>query len=227
MQFLVGEATAPLVGILLATALFAMSAMHEIHVSVLSEPLFLTFVALTLAVMVSRRSAPWLAGLWAALAAMTRYAGLSVIGAVVLWSVARAGTRAERVRRGVWSLLPAAVLEGLWFVRTKLVATAEPIRRLAYYGDLGPSIKQGATTLMSWLVPDPAGALAAVGTACGSRTGGSPEAVIIQTATTTSGTDGVYMLASFLSRLPKRWTPRVTPVGWSVRRGRETRYQQN
>ena len=56
-----------------------------------------------------------------ALAAMTRYAGISAIGAVALWSVARRGTLAERLRRGAWALLPAAVLEGLWFVRTKLV----------------------------------------------------------------------------------------------------------
>jgi len=159
LAFLVGDATAPLAGILLATALFGMSAMHEIHVSVLSEPLFLAFVALTLAAMVNRRSAPWLAGLWSALAAMTRYAGLSVIGAVVLWHVAGTGTLAERLRRGAWVLLPAALLEGVWFVRTKLVATAEPIRRLAFYGDLGPSMKQGTTTLASWLVPDPDAAL--------------------------------------------------------------------
>jgi hypothetical protein len=159
LAFLVGEATTPLAGILLVTALFAMSAMHEIHVSVLSEPLFLAFVALTLAAMVNRRSTPWLAGLWSALAAMTRYAGLSVIGAVVLWSVARAGTPGERLRRGAWALLPAVVLEGLWFVRTKLVATSEPIRRLAFYGDLGTSIKQGVTTLASWLVPDADAAL--------------------------------------------------------------------
>jgi hypothetical protein len=59
----------------------------------------------------------------------------------------------------VWALLPAAMFEGLWFVRTKLVATAEPIRRLAFYGDLEPSIKQGATTLASWLVPDADAAL--------------------------------------------------------------------
>ena len=51
------------------------------------------------------------------------------------------------------------MLQGLWFVRTKLVATAEPIRELALYGNLGASIKQGATTLASWLVPDADGAL--------------------------------------------------------------------
>jgi hypothetical protein len=160
LAFLVGEATAPLAGILLATALFAMSAMHEIHVSVLSEPLFLAFLALTLAAMVRRRDErPWLAGLWAALAAMTRYAGISAIGAVALWSLARRGTIRERLRRGAWALLPAVVLQGLWYVRTKLVAGAESIRELALYGNLGPTIRKGATTLASWLVPDADGAL--------------------------------------------------------------------
>jgi len=33
------------------------------------------------------------------------------------------------------------------------------LRRLAFYGDLGPSMKQGTTTLASWLVPDPDAAL--------------------------------------------------------------------
>src|SRR6476469_8328470 len=159
LALLVGEATAPLAGILLATALFGTSAMYEVHLSVLSEPLFLALLALTLAAMVRCEDRPWLAGLFAALAAMTRYAGISAIGAVALWSVARKGTLAERLRRGVWAILPAAVLQGLWFVRTKLVATTESIRELALYGDLGPTIRQGATTLASWLVPDADGAL--------------------------------------------------------------------
>jgi hypothetical protein len=159
LAFLVGEATTPLAGILLATALFAMSAMYEVHVSVLSEPLFLAMLALTLAAMVRRRSNSWLAGLWASLAAMTRYAGLSAIGAVALWSVTQKGTAGERVRRGLWAVLPAVLLEGLWFVRTKLVATSEPIRKLALYGNLGASLREGAATLASWLVPDADGAL--------------------------------------------------------------------
>jgi len=113
LAFLVGEATAPLAGILLAAALFAMSAMYQTHVSVLSEPLFLALLALTLAAMVRREEQPWLAGLFAALAALTRYAALSAIGAVALWSVARRGTIKERIRRGMWSLLPAALFQGL------------------------------------------------------------------------------------------------------------------
>jgi len=159
LAFLVGEATAPLAGILLATALFAMSAMHVVHLSVLSEPLFLAFLALTLAAMVNHDERPWLAGLWAALAAMTRYAGISAVGAVALWSVAREGTIAERVRRGVFALLPAIVLQGVWFVRTKLVASASSIREVALYGNLGPTFRQGARTLATWLVPDTDGRL--------------------------------------------------------------------
>jgi len=159
LAFLVGEATAPLAGILLATALFGMSATYVVHVSVLSEPLFLAFLALTLAAMVRRDEKPWLAGLWAALAALTRYAGISAVGAAALWSVARRGTIGEQARRGMWALLPAAVLQGLWFVRTKLVASASSIRELALYGNLGKSIHEGATTLTSWLVPDADGAL--------------------------------------------------------------------
>jgi len=159
LVLLVGEATAPLAGILLGVALFAMSAMHEVHLSVLSEPLFLAFLALTLAAMVRSDERPWLAGLWASLAAMTRYAGLSAIGAVALWSVARRGTVGERVRRGAWAMLPAVVMQGLWYVRTKLVVPAEPIRDLALYGNIGASIREGAATLASWLVPDADGAL--------------------------------------------------------------------
>ncbi len=159
LAFLVGEATTALAGILLAVALFGMSAMHEVHLSILSEPLFLAFVALTLAAMVRRDERPWLAGLWAALAAMTRHSGISAIGAVGLWSVAKAGTLRERLRRGLLAVLPAVVLEGVWFARMKLVATAEPVRELALYGNLGPTIKQGATTLASWIVPDTDGAL--------------------------------------------------------------------
>jgi hypothetical protein len=159
LAFLVGEATAPLAGILLATSLFAMSAMYVVHLSVLSEPLFLAFLALTLAAMVKCDDRPWLAGLWAALAAMTRYAGISAVGAVALWSVARKGTLGERLRRGVWAVLPAVVLQGVWFVRTKLVASASSIREIALYGNLGASFRQGAATLVAWLVPDADGAL--------------------------------------------------------------------
>jgi hypothetical protein len=155
LVLLVSEAAAPVAGVLLATALFSMSSMHEVHVSVLSEPLFLAFVVLALLAMVRRPERPWLAGLAAALATLTRYAGVSVVGAVALWSAARRGTLAVRARNVALALLPTLVLQGLWFVRTKRLGGAEPIRKLSLYGNLRPALEQGATTLTWWLIPNP------------------------------------------------------------------------
>jgi hypothetical protein len=155
LVLLVSEAAAPVAGVLLAAALFSMSSMHEVHVSVLSEPLFLACVALALLAMVRRPERPWLAGVAAALATLTRYAGVSVVGAVALWSFARRGSLVTRLRRAALALLPALVTQGLWFVRTRRIGGAEPIRKLSLYGDLGSTLHQGATTLTWWLVPNP------------------------------------------------------------------------
>ena len=154
LVLLVSEAAAPVAAVLLTTALFSMASMHEVHVSVLSEPLFLTLLVLALFAMVRHRDRPWLAGLAAALATLTRYAGISIVGAVTLWSVAQRGTLAERLRRAALALLPTLVLQGLWFVRTRLLGGAGP-RTLSFYGNLGPALEQGATTLAWWLVPNP------------------------------------------------------------------------
>jgi hypothetical protein len=155
LVFLVSEAAAPVAGVLLATALFSMSSMHEVHVSVLSEPLYLALTVIALFAMLRHADRPWVAGLAAALATLTRYAGVSVVGAVALWSFARRGTLAMRLRAAALALLPTLVLQGLWFVRTKRLGGNDPIRRLSLYGDLAKSLEQGATTLAWWLVPNP------------------------------------------------------------------------
>ena len=155
LVLLVSEAASPVAGVLLATALFVMSSMHEVHVSVLSEPLFLALLALTLAAMLRRADRPWIAGLIAALATLTRYAGISIVGAAALWSFARRGTLAARVRNATLALLPTIVLQGLWFARTSRLSGREPIRQLSHYGNLGATLEQGATTLVWWLVPNP------------------------------------------------------------------------
>jgi hypothetical protein len=155
LVLLVADATAPLAGILLAVALFATSAMHLVHVSVLSEPLFLALTALMLAGMVYRPGQPLVSGTLAALGALVRYAGLAMVGAVALWSFAQRGTLGMRVRRAATAVLPAMVLQTFWFVRTRLVATSEPIRKLGLYGDLGRSLSEARTTFEGWLVPDP------------------------------------------------------------------------
>ena len=155
LVLLVGDATAQLAGILLAVALFATSSMHLAHVSVLSEPLFLALTALMLAAMVYRPDRPLAAGSLAALAGLVRYAGLAYVGVVALWTFMQRGSLAMRARRALIAALPALVLQALWFVRTRLVATKEPIRKLGFYGDVGRSLAEARVTIEGWLVPDP------------------------------------------------------------------------
>lgn len=150
-----GVATTPIAGALLGVALIVTPAMATVHLSVLSEPLFLALLALTLAAMVYAPDRPLRAGIVAALGAMVRYAGASLVGAVVLWAFARRAPLRERVRRAVLAAAPAVLLEGAWVVRTRFAAAgAHAIRRFAFYGDLGPTLEGGAATLRNWLVPD-------------------------------------------------------------------------
>ncbi|HEX5971195.1 MAG TPA: hypothetical protein VFY85_04665, partial [Gemmatimonadaceae bacterium] len=155
LVLVVGAATGPTAGVLLGVALLATPAMATVHLSVLSEPLFLALLALTLAAMVDAPDRPLRAGVAAALGAMVRYAGVSLVGAVVLWSCARRAPWRERVRRAMLAALPAVLLEGAWVVRTRLASGGQhAIRHFALYGDLGPTLREGGTTLRDWLVPE-------------------------------------------------------------------------
>jgi hypothetical protein len=153
LVLLVGGATTPLAGILAAVALFVTPAMHDVYVSVLSEPLFLACVVLTLAAMTLAPDRPLRMGIAAALAALTRYAGMSLVGAVALWQLARPGPLALRVRRAFVAVLPALVLEGAWVIRTHYVAGSSAIRRIGVYGDLAPTAHEARDTLRDWIVP--------------------------------------------------------------------------
>ena len=160
LVLLVSGATTPLAGILLAVALFATPAMYEVHVSVLSEPLFFTCLALTLAAMTCAPDRPLRAGIPAALSALTRYAGMSCVGAVAIWSLLQRAPLATRIRRAVVATLPALVLQGAWVLRTRHAVGPTAIRKFAVYTrDLGATFAQGATTIGAWLVPDPDAAL--------------------------------------------------------------------
>lgn len=160
LVLLVSGATTPLAGILLAIALFATPAMYEVHVSVLSEPLFFACLALTLAAMTCAPDRPLRAGIPAALSALTRYAGMSCVGAVALWSLMQRAPLATRIRRAVVATLPALVLQGAWVLRTRHAAGPAAIRKFAVYTrDLGATFAQGARTIGAWLVPDSDAAL--------------------------------------------------------------------
>ena len=151
---LVVDATAPLLGALFGAALMSLPAMHIAHVALLSEPLYLALTALTLAAMVRERADSARTGVYAALAFMVRYVGLSLAAAAVLWSASRAGTLWARLRSMAATLAPTVVMGALWVLHTH-DGSAEPIRRPALYGALTPTIVEGVKTVAAWIVPDP------------------------------------------------------------------------
>ncbi len=155
LVLLVTSATDTITAVLLVIALFAMTSMHEVHISILSEPVYLACMVIALAAMVWWPARPLRAGIPAAVAAITRYAGVSLVGAVALWMLTRAGSWRERITRACIAVAPAAVLQLLWVVRTRESRDAEDIRRFAIYGDVGRTLRQGLATLTAWLVPDP------------------------------------------------------------------------
>ncbi len=154
--FVVSLATSPVTGVLLGVALFGMTAMYTVHASVLSEPLYLASMLLVLAAMVLSPDRPLRAGIPAAVALMTRYAGLSIVGALGLWQLTRPGRWSDRARRAALAVGPALMLQVIWVLRTRAVAHVSDIRKIAIYGQLGQSFAQGGRTLTAWLVPDAA-----------------------------------------------------------------------
>ncbi len=158
LVLLVSSATSLVAGVLLPIALFAMTSMHEVYVSVLSEPLFFACLVGTLAAMVWWPDRPLRAGLPAAAGVMTRYAGAAVVAALALWMLVQPGTWLVRVRRAAVAVAPAALLEVIWIVRTRLAAGPGEIRQFAVYGHVGPTLRQGLATLIAWLAPDIPGA---------------------------------------------------------------------
>lgn len=155
LVLLVESATNVITALLLVLALFAMTAMHEVHISVLSEPLYLVYMLLALTAMVRWPDRPLRAGIPAALAVMTRYAGASLVAGVALWTALRPGTWRQRMTRVAVSVAPAVLLQLIWVLRTERAHDAEEIRRFAFYGNLAPTLHQGLATVIAWLVPDP------------------------------------------------------------------------
>ena len=153
---LVSAAASPVAGVLLAVALLSMTAMYTTHASVLSEPMYLACLSLTLAAMAWAPDRPLRAGFPAAVALMTRYAGLSIVGALGLWMLSQPGRWADRLRRAALAIAPALVLQIAWVIRTRAVAHVSDIRKIALYGNWGRTLAQGGATLTAWLIPDAA-----------------------------------------------------------------------
>lgn len=151
---LVASAAGSGAGLVAVLVVFATQSVFDVHLSVLSEPLFIALLLLTLAAMVRARDQLWLLAILATATVMVRYAGAAAPAAVVCWTLldSRYALR-RRVRRALGvALLPAIALLA-WFVRTARVPDRHATPEIAIYGNWGDALSQARDTVASWLVP--------------------------------------------------------------------------
>lgn len=147
------QATAGVPGGIIAVLLLAATpAMLDNYIRVLSEPLFLLCLTLTLVAMVRRPDRPFLAGLGAAATELVRYAGIAASAAVLLWAMGRRGTRRERFERVLEAALPIGVAHVWWRVRLSIVG-AEPPPITRWQRGFAGTLREGGRTLVEWLTP--------------------------------------------------------------------------
>ena len=154
-------------GVALLTGLAALltPALLNVHLSVLSEPLFLTMLVATLAGMraLARDShSPGArvalgTGLAVGAAVMLRYAGIALLGAAVLTVVTgrlhTARPWRDRLVRLALLALPTACTLVPWIVRTTHLSGARSVRTLGVYGGLLDTGRGGLQTIANWLAP--------------------------------------------------------------------------
>ncbi len=152
IAWLVADAVGLIGGLLAGALVMITPALVDTHLAILSEPLFLACLALTVLAMTRDRDRPLIYGLFAAAACMVRYAGIAAPAAVVLWALVRAGTARERIRRVAFAGAPSAIVLALWVLRA-LTLERERIRQFGVYADLGATMAEGANTVSQWLAP--------------------------------------------------------------------------
>lgn len=123
-----------------------------VHLSVLSEPLFIASLALTLFAML--RGRPLVAAIGAGFAVMTRYAGASAaVGCAVWFLFFEKGGIKDRLRRAALSSAPAALAFTLWMVHNSRVRVVQSAIAVAYYPGILSTLRDGLVTLLSWVAP--------------------------------------------------------------------------
>jgi hypothetical protein len=152
VTYIVVSTVGTLAGILLAIAVMIARPIVLVHMSVLSEPLFLCALAATLLGML-RRWHPLVVGTIAAAGALVRYAGIAVVAAAVLWQFVQPGSIRRRLARALMAGLPTVVFFGAWVVHTRVESGESGIRQFGIYGNLSEALSQGGRTIAAWLVP--------------------------------------------------------------------------
>jgi len=123
------------------------------HARVLSEPLFLALLVVTVVLAARRRGRPWEAGAAAAAAGLVRYAGFALAGALAVIEFLDPGAFRARARRAALAVVPTVVVDGAWLLLARHHGAA--VRHIAWRGALGPAWGEAWGTLRAWLVPAP------------------------------------------------------------------------
>jgi hypothetical protein len=125
----------------------------DVHLLAVSEPLFLVLVALTLLAML--RDAHLAAGIAAALAALTRYAGASLVGAVTVWAAwqTRGAPWRGRFRAMAAAVLPGIATQAAWRAWLAWEDASAPGRAPAPFPGTLRTIADGLDALAAWLAP--------------------------------------------------------------------------
>ncbi|OLC08307.1 MAG: hypothetical protein AUH42_01805 [Gemmatimonadetes bacterium 13_1_40CM_70_11] len=150
---LAGDAAGPAAAALLTGLVLATPAVVGVNTIVMSEPLFLAVLALTLQQMVTVPERAWRYGMLASIGALVRYAGVALIGAAGLWALAQPGDWRARLRRTMAAGLPGIALQALWVARTDLEGGDTPHTSFDFYGGLWRTLRGGLGTVCGWLVP--------------------------------------------------------------------------
>jgi hypothetical protein len=151
---LLESAAGPLAAMAGVAVIFATPAIVDVHLSVLSEPLFLACLLLTLLAMVRRPRRPLIAGTAAAAAAMVRYAGVCAPIAVVLWFFfSNQKPLRQRFADAAKAAAVPAIAIGAWVVRGALLPDTQGGMEIKIYGHFGPTFREGLSTIVDWLAP--------------------------------------------------------------------------
>ncbi len=144
-------AAGPSGGALVPLLVFATPPIGEVHLLAVSEPLFLALLSLTLLAMA--RDRPLAAGVVAALAALTRYAGAAIIGGVAVWAALRARGWRNRLLAIAAAALPGVVTQLAWRIWLATQGAIAPGRAAVPYPGTPGAMAHGADALAAWLAP--------------------------------------------------------------------------
>ncbi|HWZ57752.1 MAG TPA: hypothetical protein VNW46_02155 [Gemmatimonadaceae bacterium] len=150
---IVGAAAGPGWATLGAVAVIVTTSVVWIHLEVLSEPPFTALTMLTLALMVRAPAPerPAATGLASAACVLVRYAGLGVVGAVVLWEALQPGPVVARLRRAAVAGTPGVAAYLVWTAVVRHGGAAVRHVHLDHHPLLAARRALGST--FAWLAP--------------------------------------------------------------------------